>query len=93
MAMNKYKIFLICLLVVNIVTFLLFGYDKLQAKKNRWRIAEKTLFIFSILGGSVGAIAGMKVWRHKTRKKHFKFGIPLILILELSGVLYFVLKG
>ena len=54
------------LIVINIVTFLVYGMDKLKAKQGSWRISEATLLILAIIGGSIGALLGMKVWRHKT---------------------------
>lgn len=78
----------IWLVVINLVTFFVFGLDKLRAKykekheKTR-RIPEKTLFILAAIGGSVGALLGMRVWRHKTLHKRFCFGIPAILILQI----------
>lgn len=76
------------LLVINLVTFFIFGLDKWKAQRKEHkdsvrRIPEKTLFLLSILGGSVGALLGMKVWHHKTLHKTFRFGIPAILILQI----------
>ena len=76
------------LVLINLVTFLAFGLDKLKAKRKEKRetirrIPEKTLFLLAILGGSVGALLGMRVWHHKTLHKSFRFGIPLILILQI----------
>lgn len=73
------------LIVINLVTFIVFGVDKSKAKKHSWRIPEKTLFLLSIIGGSVGAIIGMHTFRHKTRKWYFAFGIPAILIIQLAA--------
>ncbi len=73
------------LIVINLVTFIVFGVDKAKAKKHSWRIPEKTLFLLSIIGGSVGAIIGMHTFRHKTRKWYFAFGIPAILIIQLAA--------
>ena len=80
------------LAVINVVTFFVFGADKLKAKckeKNERirRVPEKTLFLLAGIGGSVGALLGMRVWRHKTLHKSFRFGIPAILILQLLLVL------
>ena len=70
-------------LVINIITFLAMWIDKRRAQKNKWRISETALFIMAILGGSIGGIAGMYTFRHKTKKKRFKIGFPIILILEI----------
>lgn len=62
--------------------------DKRRAKRGKWRIQERTLFTFAIIGGSVGIILGGKWFRHKTRHKSFKYGIPLILVLQLAALFY-----
>ena len=76
------------LLVMNLVTFFVFGFDKWKAKykekhETARRVPEKTLFLLAALGGSVGALLGMRVWHHKTLHKSFRFGIPAILILQI----------
>ena len=76
------------LLIVNLVTFFLFGIDKWKAKRKEKketvrRVPEKTLFLFAALGGSIGALLGMKVWHHKTLHKSFRYGIPAILALQI----------
>ncbi len=76
------------LVLINLVTFFVFGFDKLQAKRKEKkesirRVPEKTLLILSAIGGSVGALIGMRVWRHKTLHKKFRFGVPLILALQI----------
>ena len=77
-------LFLIYLLAVNVMTFLLFGVDKHKAKRGKWRISEATLLTMAVIGGSIGAWGGMRIWHHKTLHKKFKFGIPSILILQLA---------
>ena len=86
------------LFAINLVTFFVFGVDKLKAKRkekneNTRRVPEKTLFLLAGLGGSIGALLGMKVWHHKTLHKSFRFGIPAILILQIilavGAYLYF----
>ncbi|MCQ2594189.1 MAG: DUF1294 domain-containing protein [Treponemataceae bacterium] len=90
------KIALICLFVyllaVNIVGFALMGSDKKKAKKGAWRIPEATLFLAAILGGSIGSILGMQVFRHKTQHWYFKYGMPAILILQLALAAFIILK-
>ena len=76
------------LLLINLVTFFIFGLDKLKAKRkvtkeNVRRVPEKTLFLLAAIGGSIGALLGMKVWHHKTLHKSFRFGIPAILALQI----------
>ena len=80
---------IICyLLAVNIVTFILYGIDKYKAKKGKWRISEATLLTMAAIGGSIGAWAGMRLWHHKTMHKKFKYGIPLIIIMQIALVAY-----
>ena len=76
------------LLAVNITSFLLYGIDKYKAKKGRWRISEATLLLMAVIGGSIGAWVGMRIWHHKTMHKMFKYGIPLILIMQIALVAY-----
>lgn len=72
------------LLIVNLVGFLLMGLDKRRAKRGAWRISEKTLFLPPLLGGTVGAILGMRVFHHKTRHWYFRYGLPALLVLQLA---------
>ena len=76
------------LVIINLAAFLTFGLDKWKAKRNEKkgnvrRIPEKRLFLLAALGGSVGALLGMKVWHHKTLHKSFRFGIPAILAVQI----------
>lgn len=82
----------IYLVIINIIGFLAMGIDKRKAKKNSWRIPEKTLFIITTLGGGIGTVTGMYVFRHKTKKIDFVIGLPAILILEIILLVYFLLK-
>ena len=80
---------IICyLLAVNIVTFLLYGIDKFKAKKGKWRISEATLLTMAAIGGSIGDWICMRLWHHKTMHKKFKYGIPLIIILQVALAVY-----
>lgn len=79
----------IYLIAVNLTGFALMGFDKWKARKHAWRIPEATLFIVALIGGSVGSILGMQVFRHKTRHWYFVYGMPAILLLQL--VLVFLL--
>ena len=89
------------LIVINVVTFLVYGIDKWRstsgrllptgrkkAKQGSWRISEATLLIFAVIGGSIGALLGMKIWHHKTMHKKFKYGLPLILIIQIILIGY-----
>lgn len=85
---SPWRVLAIWLLVINLVTFFIFGLDKWKAKRKMKheetrRIPEKTLFLLAALGGSIGALVGMRVWHHKTLHKTFRFGIPLILVLQI----------
>ena len=82
------------LLLINGVGFLLMGIDKRRAKRGAWRISEKSLFLSPLLGGTVGAILGMRVFHHKTKHWYFRYGLPALLVLQLAlaGWLYWKSK-
>ncbi|MBQ7918707.1 MAG: DUF1294 domain-containing protein [Lachnospiraceae bacterium] len=80
----------IYLLIINIVGFIVMGVDKGKAKRGAWRIPEATLFLFAFVGGGIGTTLGMNVFRHKTKHWYFKFGMPLIAIVEY-GLLFYLL--
>lgn len=82
------------LLLINGVGFLLMGIDKRRAKRGAWRISEKSLFLLPLLGGTVGAILGMRVFHHKTKHWYFRYGLPALLVLQLAlaGWLYWKFK-
>ena len=87
------KFMIIYLLVMNVVTFILFGADKEKAKKGKWRISEASLIILCIAGGSIGGLAAMFAFRHKTRKNKFRIGVPAILIIQAALLIYiFVIR-
>jgi uncharacterized membrane protein YsdA (DUF1294 family) len=73
---------------LNLLTFIIYGIDKLKAKKAKWRISEATLLLLAVIGGSIGAWLGLQVWRHKTQHKKFYIGIPLILTLQVVATVY-----
>lgn len=83
------KNIIIYLLIINIIGFLTMGIDKIKAIKGMWRIPENTLFTFTFLGGGVGTILGMYIFKHKTKKLKFVIGMPFILILEILIYIYF----
>jgi len=76
------------LIIINIVTFLVYGIDKWKARRSLWRIREASLLMLAVLGGSIGAWLGMKVWHHKTQHKKFRYGIPAIIIIQLVIIGY-----
>ncbi len=81
------KYLYIWLIIINIITFAVFGIDKKKAIDGKFRISELTLFVLSFLGGSLGGLAAMHVFHHKTKKWYFKFGIPLILIVWIAALI------
>ena len=78
------------LIIINIVTFLVYGIDKWKAREAMWRVREASLLMLAVLGGSIGAWLGMKVWHHKTQHKKFRYGIPAIIIIQLVIIGYFL---
>lgn len=82
------KYFLLYLLLINAAAFLLMLVDKFKAKRNLWRIPERTLMLSAALGGSAGALLGMYTFRHKTRHKKFSVGIPLIFAVQVIAAIF-----
>lgn len=80
----------IIIVIINIVTFIIYGIDKYKAKKGKWRIPENSLIGLAIIGGSIGAYLGMRVWHHKTMHLKFKYGIPLTIVIQLVIAYMFV---
>jgi uncharacterized membrane protein YsdA (DUF1294 family) len=87
------QLIIIYLIAINVITFLVYGIDKWKAKRSKWRIPEATLLGLAVIGGSIGAWLGMKVWHHKTMHKKFKFGLPVIIIIQLLIIGYFVAQN
>lgn len=87
------KYLYIWLIIINIITFAVFGIDKKKAIDGKFRIKELTLFVLSLLGGSLGGLIAMHTFHHKTRKWYFKFGIPLILIAWVAMIAWLVYKS
>ena len=86
------------LIAINVIAFLVFGADKLLAKMKATnesvrRVPERTLFLLALLGGALGALLGMKVFRHKTLHTSFRVGIPLILLAWIAGLIYFASRA
>ena len=90
--MTSTNLLYIYVIIINVVTFFIYGLDKSKAKARQWRIPEAQLIFLAVIGGSVGALAGMKVFHHKTRKPKFKIGVPTILIIQLV-IIYFLFSG
>jgi uncharacterized membrane protein YsdA (DUF1294 family) len=87
------QLIIIYLIAINVITFLVYGIDKWKAKRSKWRIPEATLLGLAVIGGSIGAWLGMKVWHHKTMHKKFKFGLPVIIIIQLLIIGYLVAQN
>lgn len=83
-----FNIFVLYLIVLNLVGFFIMLVDKKRAIKNQWRISEKALISISIIGGSIGMLAGMSTFRHKTKHKKFTIGIPVILVIQVAILAY-----
>lgn len=77
-----YRILIIYIAVLSILTWALFGIDKWKAVRGKWRIRESTLLGLSLIGGAAGGLAGMYLFRHKIRKSRFQIGVPLMLIAQ-----------
>ena len=83
----------IYLSAINLAAFAAFGIDKGRAKRGAWRIPEARLMLFALFGGSVGALFGMVLFRHKTKKPLFVLGVPAALLLEGGVLLFLFIKG
>jgi len=82
------KNIMIYLLVINVVGFFTMWFDKISAKKGQWRTPEKTIFSITLLGGGLGTVSGMFLFRHKTKKMKFTIGLPTILLAEIAIIIY-----
>ena len=80
---------IIYIIIINIIGFLTMFIDKRRAKNGDWRIPENTLFIITAIGGGIGTIAGMQIFRHKTKKTLFRFGFPFLLIMDILVLIWF----
>ena len=72
------------LVLINIAAFCFFGIDKRKARRGHWRMSENTLLLSAVLGGSLGALAGMRVFHHKTRHRKFTITVPILLVLQIA---------
>ena len=86
------QVLYIYLLIINAISFILMLVDKYKAKKNLWRIPERTLMAFAAAGGSVGALAGMYLVRHKTKHLKFTVGIPIFLFGHILITIWLLIK-
>lgn len=90
MAKELWQMLGLYLLASNSAAFVLMGMDKRRARRGAWRISEKTLFLPAILGGALGGVLGMWAFRHKTRHWYFRCGYPVLLALQLAGLVWLV---
>ena len=86
----KTEIIIAILVLWNIIVFAMYGLDKHKAKRNKWRISEKTLLLSAALMGGLGALFGMRIFRHKTKYPEFKIGVPLLLILNIIFIAIYI---
>lgn len=86
--MNLHSLIIYYLLAVNVVAFAAFGIDKYKAKRGLWRISEATLLLLAVVGGSIGALLGMRIWHHKTQHAKFRYGLPLIILAQIALIYY-----
>ena len=86
------SILLTTIALMNLITFIVYGIDKFKARRGKWRIPESTLLLLAIVGGSIGAWVGIKVWHHKTLHRKFKYGIPMIILAQTAMATYILLK-
>jgi uncharacterized membrane protein YsdA (DUF1294 family) len=82
------RLLLYYLLAVNLLTFATYGIDKYKARHARWRVRESSLLLLAALGGSIGALLGMHLFRHKTQHKKFRYGVPLILLAQAAVAVF-----
>ena len=85
---SSLRIILIYMLAASVIGFFAMGIDKAKARVGAWRISEKTLFGITLLGGGAGVWLGMQMFHHKTRHWYFKYGVPIIFLVELVGVFW-----
>ena len=83
--MEMHKVAFLYVIIMNIIGVMMMGIDKSRVKRHAWRIPERTLFLISLLGGSVGSLAGMYLFRHKTKHMKFVIGMPLILLIQIAA--------
>lgn len=81
------------LLAINALAFLTYGLDKLKARHHRWRIPEATLLLLALIGGSLGAWLGMHLWHHKTLHLKFRYGVPTILLAQITLATFYYFGG
>ena len=91
-ASGGWTVLLVWLAAINLLTFIVYGADKRRARKGKWRVPEKTLFLLPLMGGSIGALLGMRVFHHKTKHWYFVWGIPAILLAQIALAVWIYTK-
>ena len=91
-ASGGWTVLLVWLAAINLLTFIVYGADRRRARKGKWRVPEKTLFLLPLLGGSIGALLGMRVFHHKTKHWYFVWGIPAILLAQIALAVWIYTK-
>ncbi|WP_085023232.1 DUF1294 domain-containing protein [Anaerovibrio sp. JC8] len=86
--MNVHEILMWYLVIINIIAVAVYGWDKMCAIRHKWRVPEKTLLAIAVIGGSLGALFAMSLFHHKTLHLKFKYGVPVIMLLQVVGVYY-----
>lgn len=89
---NSIDIIIYYLTFINLLAFFVYGLDKLKAKRGSWRISEATLLLLAAIGGSIGAWYGMKVWHHKTLHRKFRYGVPLLFLIQVILCIFMASK-
>ena len=88
MSVSLWQLLGLYLLAANLAAFALMGADQRRARRGRWRLSEKALFLFPVLGGALGGLLGMRAFHHKTRHWYFRWGFALLLALQLAGLIW-----
>ena len=91
--MLSLNLLLAYLLVINVITFMVFGVDKRRAEQDAWRVKESTLLGLCVMGGALGGFLGMGFFHHKTRKPKFQFGVPVAFILDVVVIVWLFHAG
>lgn len=86
------KILIIYLCIINFIAFIVYGVDKSKARNHQWRISENMLMFLALIGGGIGALAGMQLFRHKTKHIKFVLGVPFCIIIWVVLIAQWYMK-
>lgn len=84
------NVLLLYLIIINALTLVVYGIDKWKSRRGQWRISERTLLMLAAIGGSIGGLTAMRLWRHKTQHKKFVYGLPFILLLQITLIILYI---